>query len=396
MRINFMKAGVLATLAALTACTSGQVGATVPGVPAPLQSNTLEFSVGTATIGLLSTGTYYTGTNVVATYRQPNGLSGVLVDSPVITGPAAWVVPAGDDTISPDGTGGYAPWGSGGDAGTHSLTSTPQNTTNPPQTPGTTFGQTGGVFAYGIAPVNSNNQGNSTNFATYAQPFFVTDPSVGGSPGDAFSYIGGFPAYSPGGAHPNIRDGFYPAGFNGYDQGFTALAIPPALGGYSLTLTIPSGPNTNTTVSKTANLSTTTPLGPTTITGFTRNPDSGATVTVTVPPGATEAVVNFVDRGPASGTAACHAGASAPFVYSVVVHGTGPQVATVPGNAGPIVNGTQEPAFCTGDRFRVFAVAANYPLYESGPPQSTSPTPTIAGANGQADISMAIRIAGVY
>lgn len=394
MRTNIMRAGVIVTLASLAACTSGQVGSVPPSVSANLGTNTLQLAVGTANIGLVSGGSTV-GTNVVATYRQPGGQSGTLVNSPLLSGPGGWTVPAGDDTLTPDGTGGYAPYGSGGDAGTTSLTSTTQATTNPPQTPGTTFGQTGGLFGYGFAPDNSNNQYLSgVNFSVYAQPFFA-------APGDAFNYQGGPPAYAPNNGHPNIRDGFYPTSFIGFSQGFTALEIAPVAGTYTLALTVPTGPSTNTTVSKSAALTTTAVLGATTLSGFVRNADGGATVTVTVPPGATETVVNFVDRGPASpppaGYVACHTGYSAPFNYSVVVRGTGAQTATIPGSAGPIAgNGTQQPAFCTGDRYRVFAVAADYPLYESGPPQSTSPTPTIVGANGQADISLATRIAGTY
>ena len=397
MRTNIMRAGVVVTLASLAACTSGQVGTVPQSVSANLGNNTLQLAVGTANIGLASDGSSTTGTNVVATYRQPSGLSGTLVNSPTLTGPAGWTVPAGDDTASGDGTGGYAPYGSGGDAGTTALTSTTQATTNPPQTPGTTFGQTGGAFQYGLAPENSNNQYLSgANFGLFSLPFFG-NPGSDAVATDSYTYQGGPPAYAPSG-HPNLRDGFYPAGFTGFTQGFTDLLIAPVAGTYTLSLLVPTGGTGTTTVSKTATLPAGAPvLGPVVLTDFT--PDTpagngGGSVTLTVPPGATETVVDVQDQG---GGSACHTGYSAPFNYSVVVRGTGTQTAVIPAGAGPVAgNGTQQPAFCQGDTVQVQAVAADYPLYEAGPPQSTSATPAIASSAGTADISTAVPAAVAY
>ncbi len=392
MRTHYMKAGALAALASLAACTSGQVGAVPPSVSANLGANTLQLAVGTANIGLASTMTYSVGTNVVATYRQPNGLSGTLVNSPTLTGPSGWTVPAGTD--SPDSTGANASLGSGSDAGTTSLTSFPQGKPTPPPTgaPGNTFGGSGGVFAYGFAPENSNNQYLSgTNFGLYGLPFFG-NPGSSSVSTDSFTYQGGPPAYSPGGAHPNIRDGFYPSGFTGYTQGFTDLLIPPQAGTYSLTLVVPSSPTSTISVSQSATLPAGAPvLGNVVLTAFTPDTpggDGGGSVTLTVPPGATETVVDVQDQG---GGDTCHAGSSPPFNYSVVVRGTGPQTATIPAGAGPLNgSGQQQPAFCQGDTIQVQAVAADYPLFESGPPQSTAPNPTIVGAGGTADIATAI------
>lgn len=415
----FSKAAAFTAVAILAACTSGQVGQPLPSSPVSISANTLQFAVGTARVGIAGnpvsalggpTGTTYgTGTNLVATYRQPNGLSGTLVNSPTVTGPAGWTIPAGDNSFT-DTQGMAAPWGSGTDAGTTSMNSFPQGRPTTPPT-ANTFGLTGGVFQYGFAPLNSNNQVlNGVNFNAYQLPFFLAaspnstqfgtgamayesifDTTSGFAGGQTIAYVGGFPAYAPGGV--NFRNGTFPAGFLGYNEGFIDLPITPVAGNYTLTLVVPTSATSFLTVSKTATLPAAPPvLGNTVITGVTRNADNGATVALTVPAGATETVVNFTDVS----SGACHAPFSAPFIYSVKITGTGPQTATLPGNTGPILpSGTQTTAFCgtgvaNGDRIIVTAVAADYPLYEAGPPQTSTASPTIVGSGGTADISTAI------
>ncbi|HEY0382706.1 MAG TPA: hypothetical protein VGC72_10940, partial [Candidatus Elarobacter sp.] len=84
-------ASFLALAVALTACTGGQIGVEPPTQVADVQgTTTLQFTVGTARYAL--TGATYL--NTLVTYRQPNGLSGTLYNTPLITGPAGMVVPA--------------------------------------------------------------------------------------------------------------------------------------------------------------------------------------------------------------------------------------------------------------------------------------------------------------
>ncbi len=136
MREIYRALGTAAGIAILSACTSGQSGIepTVTSVN-PQTTTSLQFRVGTAHF---ANGSVYL--NTVATYRQANGLSGTLYNSPTITGPAGFVVPAAGSA--------------GTDAGTNHISSTP------PTQPGTTavvttFNQSGGVFSYGFAPANA-------------------------------------------------------------------------------------------------------------------------------------------------------------------------------------------------------------------------------------------------
>src|ERR1700730_17266386 len=83
-------AAALALAVALAAACSANGTASNPFMKrVDLSSNKLQFAVGTANIGFDGT----VGLNVVATFRQPNGHSAVLVDTPTITGPSGFVVP---------------------------------------------------------------------------------------------------------------------------------------------------------------------------------------------------------------------------------------------------------------------------------------------------------------
>ena len=84
------------------------------------------------------------------------------------------------------------------------------------------------------------------------QPFYIRTP-------DKLPFLLGPPVT------PDIHNGNFPAGFIGYDSGFTIFGItPPTAGTYTLTVNVPSstiGQNT-ATFSQTATLTTTTGLPP--------------------------------------------------------------------------------------------------------------------------------------
>jgi hypothetical protein len=384
----------IAATGLLAACTSGQSHIEPGFISVNPLTYKLQFAVGTANyqvVDATSTIIPITGLNTVATYRQPDGLSATLVNSPTIIGPDGFVVPA---TSAEAGV----------DAGTNTITSTPQSVQPGAATPPTTFGQAGGVFSYGFLPTNSTNNsisGNGGAFAPYGQPFYTDAFSSDGSDISTV-YLGGPPAYT------NVQTGTFPAGFIGYTQGFNSFASTIAAGAYTLNLVVPKSPTTNGTLTSTATLGSTALLPTYTPPTVVEDGAGGATFTVTVPAGVTETILDVVDQGAASATATdCHPAYSPPFNYTVVDHTAGPAVATItlPDNVGPIspTAGTADPTICAGDAYVVSEIGVDYPAYEAGPgqpgPNALSETPAILGATGQDDITVSFPAAtasGIY
>lgn len=347
--------GLIALFAVLafSGCTAGQIS-TTPILPASgaLGSSDLQLSVGTANLnGVL-------GLNTVVTFRQANGLSAVAVNAPTITGPVGFKVPAAPDA--------------GADAGTNEITST--------------FGSTGGAFGYGFQP--SDTGGYSFGpLAPYRLPFYSTPQAY---------FIGGPPAW------PQVRTGSFPPGFNGFTFGFTDFAATPIAGLYLLSVGVQNGLSTTlfSAIARLQNLAMMAAFSTPTLTP-NANGDGGATIQVRVPPDATEAFVIVVNR-----TGGCYPrGQSPPYYYTVETTSVGLQTLTLPSGLGASpANGTSAgpivPTLCSsaknavagnmsgGDSYSVYAVAADYPLFEASYPGSTSRTPAIAGPNGQADISV--------
>ena len=413
--------------ALLAGCSGGNNGGPPISSTNPLTSGTLQLAVGTA--NLYGTGT---GLNVVTTYRQASGLSAVLVDTPTISGPftlpAAGAAGGGVDAYStlPDGPS-VEEVAVGGEitgtsqfitAGTPACDQTTPCTVPNNQTGGTstvapntsTFGTSGGVFTNGISPGNNTSNGVAASYVPYTEPLFDT------TSGNAFVPFGGPPAF-PGDANGlGLRDGLFNlgAGVLGIPLGFTTFAgVGVKTGSYKLSLTIPTSATSSGTVSTTATLATTATLGAITAPALTLDTKGGATFTVTsLPAGVTEELVEIVDLGPGStygvncqGAIGAAEGAG-PVYYTILVKAPGTY--TLADTIGPntTVNSgattiTPSPSICTAaqntaaagattpaDVYTVQAIGADYPLYESLYPNSTSETPTIAGAGGQADITI--------
>lgn len=333
----------------LSACTGGQSHIEPPFTAVnPQTQSSLQFRVGTANYQ----GTTYL--NTVVTFRQPNGLSATLYNTPTITGPAGFV-----------NTGSAAVAGT--DAGTNRISGTP------PTQPGTTavattFGQTGGAFAYGFAPANSTT-GGAANYAktstsssqipgasvtnAYTQPIYLATASK-------LPFMLGPPAV------PNFHDPAlgYPAGFAGYDSGFTMFGVTPVVGTYAFDLTVPSntiGQN-SAVFDVTAPLTTVVPLA--TLPAPVLGGGGGTAITVTVlaaPLGVSSRVIYVVDRQGASPTA-CPSGG--PCFFAI--------------NAGPAAGtfslGTN---FGTGDRFYAFQVGANFDIVGDAVPNNLNPLPPL-------------------
>lgn len=391
------------SLASLVAgCNSNGNSVSPPTTQADLTQYKLQMAVGTMYDATDNT----TGLNVVTTFRQSNGNSAVLADQPTLTGPTGFVIPA-------SAPGAYTnSHGANVDAGKNTISGSPQVPLNNQGLINSTLGTFTGVFSYGFGPFNSsvytgsgsasaylpgnpnNAPGNGFQDSTYDGTGMVAAAQGSGdatqplpffsSSGTAFDYIGGPPAY------PFFADGTQANLFAGYSQGFYAFEVPPVAGTYSLSVLVPATNAAQQTYTANAALATTAPLGAVTVAGITEAPTGGLSGTVAVPAGATETMVYAVD-------------VTTNMYYSVEVTGGAgtTQNWSIPGNLGACTgtgcqNSSPTPSFNTGDSYMVTAVSADYPLFEASPPNNTSATPTIAGANGQADISLGTITSATY
>lgn len=405
MRALYKGLAAAAGISILAACTGGQSGIEPPSTAAPVQTaSSLQFRVGTAR---WPSGTVYF--NTLTTFRQANGLSATLFNSPTITGPAGFVVPAAGSA--------------GTDAGTNHISSTP------PTQPGTTavvttFNQSGGVFAYGFANANSTTAGaanyaqfggfSAANNALYADD--ISTIIAGSGKGNTASNIIGADAGAIADAYmqpfyiaaqnklpflmgppatPNIHDGTYPSGFLGYDSGFTIFGqTPPVAGTYSLTVNVPSatiGVN-SATFTQTATLTTTAGLPaeptPVTITSLgsagsgaavgcaTGQGGGGATFTTAAAPAlVTNQVMYVVDISFNTGS---------PTMYSFNL-GTAATTVTLSGTSGPRAGTANGAPFCDGDSVYAYTVGADYDIFGAAPPGNTAQNPTLPA---QADVTV--------
>jgi hypothetical protein len=168
-------------------------------------------------------------------------------------------------------------------------------------------------------------------------------------------------------AAPNGVIGYYTPSNSagcGYSTGFLYTAAPPTPGSYALT-TIATVNGENQPYGASAALR----AAPTVLPAYASVPTyapaagtGGGTFTVAPPAGVTETLVVIC-------SAACN---GANEVATAFTH-TG--TAVLP--AGTLAAGS----------YSAFALGADYPLVESGPPASTATTPTLAGAAGTADLT---------
>jgi hypothetical protein len=358
--------GLLVAAAILAGCSTNGSSINPPVTRGNLNNDKLQVAVGTANIAFDGS----IGLNVVTTFRQPNGLSAVLLDSPMITGPAGFVVT------------GAAP---ANDAGTNHISSTAQ--VQPPPNPClTTFCVMGGAFSYGFAPYNSDNQGDPYPYgpALYPEPFYSAN---------AVPIAGGPPAY------PFFNDGTFISGFVGYSQGFTAFETPVIAGAYSLSVTVPGPNGPAKTFTGSATISSVAPLpsvGAPVVTEDGVGGLSNVSVTVPADPRIVETMIyvadtstgNFYTIGPLVGTGVL-SGVLPPKLGPCSGQGcqNGP-------NATPSINPPNPPT--PGDNYIVYSITYDYPAFEAGPPGNKSQSPTIVGSSGQADVSISQVTSNTY
>ena len=357
---------------------------------ANLGANKLQLAVGVATFGDDSR-----GLNLVATFRQPNGLAATLVNTPTLTGPFTNNAPAGSDCPGSSyaaGLGGkaylagfaqldgsYMPAGAAGtDAKTHRISGSPQV---PPgsNVACTSLGESGGVFEYGLSLQNQTVD----QVLNVSPQFFYPQPLFAPQLQSAVPYVGGPPAY------PNVRTGTYPSGFAGFGQGFLTFALgTPPPGPYSLSVLVPAANAASATFTASATIASARGLTafsapPTT----TEDGSGGLTVAFLAPAGVTESVVDIADIGPNAGSSS-PANPNAPIFYTIVAHGSGSQTVTLPPNLGPLgAGGAASPSIAPGDDYTVTVLGADYPLFEAGPPANVQQSPALLGGSGQADIT---------
>ena len=397
----------LAAVALLAGCNAGGLSQT----PSVSQANLatvgkLQLAVGTVNIG---TDSNAVGLNVVTTFRQANGLSAVLLDSPTLTGPSGFKNNGGSATNPYDANDKKIAGAdcasdtltAGSDFGTNAISSDPQ-TLSLTFVPSHTFGETALVGSYGIQPFNSSNgsgafyAGNINSFdcgfgfgqqhtgayQAYPQPFYLSAAAISNIRGAlglhwAPNYLGGPPAY------PFYNDGSALGGFAGFVQGFTSFEVTPVTGTYSLSVNIPASNASSATVSATATLTSTAPLPALGTPTFTSDGNGGGSGTVAVPadPRITETMVYVYDLNSGSN-------------FSVgPIAGTGTLSYRLPDGLGsciPVGCQKTNPSATLGggDAVYVYAASFDYPMFEASPPANTAQTPTITGSTGQADITL--------
>ena len=146
---------VLGGLAALPACTSNQAAVEPHFTPVNTSTSELQFQVGTATYGANQF------LNTVVTFRQPNGLSALLADTPSISLPFTNTAPPlrSRSTIR----------------ASRRSPARPRRSTALRAPTTRTFAQTVGAFAYGFLASNSITTGaNNSVFypTTNRQPYY--------------------------------------------------------------------------------------------------------------------------------------------------------------------------------------------------------------------------------
>ena len=404
---------------ALVGCgASGGSNAPAPNTIANLNSNTLQVAVGTVNLY----GAANAGLNVVTTYRQTNGKSGTLLNSPTLTLPAATglaaVGAAGGAAYDPTSTILAGPATAAEAAGV--LGSTSQAYGVNCATAISTFGQSGGVFGLGIEPYNSTSQadclppgvsstGTPFQVAPYPVPLYDT---TAGDP-NAFVPWGGPPAFTlvNSGGDSVVGSSNYPTGTAGISEGIDVFKGVAAVANSKYTLSVAVPANTGTT---TQTASFTTPAALTnlpTVTSPAYVPDAaggGTFVTPALPAGGiTEAYLQLTDFGPAKvggvDQKSCNAASTAHPVYYTIETTTGGTL-TLPDTIGPggapsVCTATQNAAVTTNaagvgaDQLAIQVIGFDYDAFSatynaSVPATLTNAAPALTGANNAADMTI--------
>jgi hypothetical protein len=346
---RILACAALGAFLALPACTSNQAAVEPHFTPVNVGATSeLQFQVGTATYGA------NIFLNTVVTFRQQNGLSALLDNTPSISLPFANTAPATAGGVI------YA----GNDTGLNQITGTAQTNNGVASTDPRTFPQTVGAFAYGFLASNSSTAGTN-NSVFYASAAGATEanrsPYYGVPAGfTQRAFYVGPPAVA------NFKDGSLGTTFLGYPSGFTTFAIHPTAGAYSLSVGLPNASTPIPTFVANTTMTSVVGLPAQSTPAYASDGVGGGTVTVTTPAGATETAVFIRDLSPAGAVNA---------YYTLVAHGAGPHTIVLASNLGTVTGGVAGQTIPPGDVASLVAVSFDYPAMEAvpvgaGPPQA--------------------------
>jgi hypothetical protein len=389
----------------LAGCSTSGSNPIAPSRVCNLAANVLQLNVGTANLFGDTPAAAVAGTNVAVTYRQSAsancfvGNSGTLVNSPTLTRPAVLAAPAGTpDSFLSTILGGPDP----SEIGHTSMTSTPQ-TPNAANT--TTFGVDGGAFGLGLEPFNiSSVSGQPDNVVPYPVPLYDPIVAGGGANPNAFTPGGGPPAFNIAGNQAAVL-----AGFNAISEGLDVFAIAPAVGAYSLTISVPA--NTGTVTSTASATLSSAALLPAFVSPVPVVAANGSvTAPVVLPAGVTEAYVQIVDFGPtatdSSGTqrkscvgagSGSKTSSGVPVYYTVVIKASGTATFPAPTICTAAQNTTANSAASDGDAFTVQGIGFDYGAFEASYPTSLGvAAPSLAGAGASHQSDVTISSQGLY
>jgi hypothetical protein len=254
-----------------------------------------------------------------------------------------------------------------------------------------------------LCPCNSDSgpgNGFTPLFQAYNQPIYGKD-------GYLELWYGGPPAFPPG--DPTVRA----LGWEGYSLGFTDFAVTPVIGTYHMYAAVPPAYDTpqNPTPSPNPNGTPTPPPGIlaagaqlTSLTAlpqfatptFTPDRKGGGTIGITLPAGATEAMVVVRAVG-GSGVGLCVQSHQTDAFYTIATHKRGAQLLALADDLGPLTqSGHKTATICPKQSFDVYGVGTDYPAYEASYPSNLSQLPVIKGPGGQADVSTSDMLTAAY
>ncbi|MGB8908980.1 MAG: hypothetical protein WCC84_09555, partial [Candidatus Cybelea sp.] len=364
---------LVATVAALVACGNGSSSEPPVTSVDPAASSKLQFAVGVATISFNGGKSVAYGLNTVETLRQKDGLSGTLYNVPMIIGPSSF------DVFTSVETGGGVQ-SAGSDFGTNHIT---WGTLNQTAWLGPLRGlkqSSTGAFGYGLCACNSDS-GPGNGFTPLYEAFNL--PIYGEQIGTY--WYGGPPAF------PAAGPSLVALGWEGYSLGFTDFAVAPVIGSYHLYAAVPPsydtpqnptpspGPNGTPTpppgiLAAGAQLTNLTALPAFATPAFKPDRKGGGTVELTVPAGASEAlVVIHALRDSGIPSSSCVLAHTTDSYYTVVAHKSGAQALPLPDDLGPLSQSGQKSAtICAKGFYQLYAVGSDWPAYESAYPKNLS------------------------
>ncbi|TAM58917.1 hypothetical protein EPN52_09790 [bacterium] len=345
-------APVPATLILLLAgCTTGQSN-TTPAITFTPSNGTLKLAVGT--VNFAGGGS---GLNVLETFRGSNGFTAVPINQALLGGPAGFMGPGG----SRDPGAGSNPVPLGSAANVFAIGSAGQITI------------LAAADGFGIGPPLASTTGQN---AYPMQPQFGDMLGKAAFPFQPLPLYGGPPAYPAATLVANAFGGG-PKVPSGWSEGFYLIALAAAAPTGTYTLSVAYSQNgAAATANATAALASSALLPPLAPPGLASSGNGGLTVTVTLPPGVVEELINVTDATTPGLGATCAAG-----VTFATVRATSSGAYGIAGNLGP--NGT--PTFCPGDQLVAQSFGFDYLDQELGPPGNTLPAPSLPA---QADVTV--------